>query len=121
LNLSSVYSEGTTIDLQLEYGGSLADGHYRFSANGAMLTDRWANPLDGNGDGVGGDVYAHFFDVALPAGYVGEGLSNDSTGSAEALALDSWNIHNPDQLAGYWGHTHGGLRWPLRARLNCFG
>ena len=52
---------------------NLPDGHYRFTAD-TTLTDRSGNPLDGDGDGSGGDVYQRVFDVALPAEFGAFGI-----------------------------------------------
>ena len=46
--------------------GPLGNGHYRFTAK-STISDTAGNPLDGNGDGTGGDDYVRVFDVILPA------------------------------------------------------
>ncbi|MCP4245957.1 MAG: hypothetical protein GY778_02810, partial [bacterium] len=68
---SPTYSAGTEVRLFIN-GGPLPGGTYRFTVTGAV-TDRAGNPLDGRGDGGGGDAYAQFFEGVVPAGYVPEG------------------------------------------------
>ena len=76
---------GTGAALRI-YDGPMHDGTYRLTVN-PSLTDVVDNPLDGNGDGIGGDAYVRTFTVDLPDGYVYEGRSNDSIATATALAL----------------------------------
>ena len=51
------------------------------------LRDVVDNPLDGNGDGTGGDAYVHIFDLILPTGFVFEGRNNDNFAAAPTLTL----------------------------------
>jgi hypothetical protein len=39
----------------------LGDGNYRATLLASGIADGWGNPLDGNGDGVGGDNYLYNF------------------------------------------------------------
>ena len=48
--------------------------------------DRFGNPLDGDGDGTGGDDLVRTFSVAIPAGYVLESRSNDCDPGGDAAA-----------------------------------
>jgi hypothetical protein len=83
--VSPAYASGTVLSLVIA-DGPLGSGHYRLRIT-PSLTDVVGNPLDGNGDGTGGDPFVRFFDVALPAGFVFEGRSNDSLGHAAPLVL----------------------------------
>ena len=85
LTLDPTYTTGTSVGLFIQ-GGPLANGHYRFTANN-VLTDRSGNPLDGDGNGMGGDAYQHVFDVAIPSGMTFEGGNNDIRGTATPLPL----------------------------------
>ena len=67
--------------------GPLQPGAYRFTARAAGLLDRFGNPLDGDGDGTGGDDLVRTFAVAIPAGQVLESRSNDSIPAATPLPL----------------------------------
>ena len=62
-------------------------GPYRFTALRGGLLDRFGNPLDGNGDGTGGDDLVRSFSVVIPAGQVLESRSNDSIPAATPLPL----------------------------------
>jgi hypothetical protein len=79
------YTSGTSVGMLIQ-DGPLGNGHYRFTAKSTLL-DRSGNPLDGNGDGTGGDAYTQVFDVALPAGLVFEGRNNDTQATATPLTL----------------------------------
>ena len=85
LRLASTYSSGTTINLRV-YDGPLHEGNYRLLIT-PSLTDVVGSPLDGDGNGVGGDAYEQFFTVDLPAGYVYEGRHNDTLAQATPLTL----------------------------------
>ena len=56
LRVSPDYTGGATVSLQI-FDGPMYDGHYRLTIT-ASVTDEVGNPLDGNGDGTGGDRYA---------------------------------------------------------------
>jgi autotransporter-associated beta strand protein len=79
------YTSGLTVGIPI-LDGPLGNGDYRFTAKSTLL-DRSGNPLDGNGDGTGGDAYVQYFTVALPSGFVFEGRSNDTLATATALPL----------------------------------
>lgn len=80
------YTSGSTINLRIT-DGPLPNGHYRFTAKGT-ITDRSGNPLDGNGDGVGGDSYQQTFDVAFEPWVTFEGRSNNTIVAATSLSLN---------------------------------
>jgi hypothetical protein len=63
-SLNPVYSF-TETDVVLELvNGALPDGHYRLTVSGTRaIYDTAGNPLDGNGDGSGGDDYVHMFTI----------------------------------------------------------
>lgn len=85
LTLLTPYPGGTTVTLTFD-GGPLADGTYRFTAT-ARVTDRVGNPLDGNGDGTGGDAYQRTFTVTLPPDVTFEGPNNNTLATATPLPL----------------------------------
>jgi hypothetical protein len=58
---------GGSVSLRINEG-TLGAGNYRFSAT-PTLQDPAGNALDGNADGVAGDVYQRYFTVAVPVGY----------------------------------------------------
>ena len=62
--LNPIYSFGeTNLALGL-INGALRDGDYRLTVSGTRaIYDTAGNPLDGNGDGTGGDDYVHFFTI----------------------------------------------------------
>lgn len=66
--------------------GPLAGGRYRLQVP-ATVTDLGANPLDGDGDGVGGDALIYPFSVSLPDDVVLEGPNNDTSDGAIELTL----------------------------------
>jgi hypothetical protein len=80
------YTTGLTVGILIQ-NGPLGNGHYRFTANSAIM-DRSGNYLDGNGDGTGGDNYVRFFTVALPSGFVFEGRNNDTRATATSLSVN---------------------------------
>ena len=104
LTLDPAYSSGTSVGLFIEEG-PLPDGYYRFTAN-ATLTDRLGNPLDGSGDGGGGEAYQRTFHVSLPDGYVFEGPNNDTRLTATALPL----IEEPGGSGYFVGRGLGSIR-----------
>ena len=67
------YTSGTSVGMLIQ-DGPLGNGHYRFTAKSTLL-DRSGNPLDGNGDGTGGDAYMHVFDVACRRGSSSRGAA----------------------------------------------
>ena len=67
--------------------GPLQPGRYQLTAQASGLIDRVGNPLDGDGDGAGGDDLVRTFAVAIPAGQVLESRSNDSIPAATPLPL----------------------------------
>ncbi len=85
LELDGTYSLGTEVKFLIE-NGSLGAGHYRFTAN-ATLQDVVGHTLDGNGDGVGGDVYHRYFTIKVPDGVVFEGAANNTSLNATVLPL----------------------------------
>jgi hypothetical protein len=74
------------VDLRV-IDGPPQPGRHRFTARAAGLLDRFGNPLDGNGDGTGGDDLVRSFNVVIPQGQVLESRSNDSIPAATALSL----------------------------------
>ncbi len=85
LRLASNYSTGTDISLRI-YDGPLPEGKYQLSVT-ASATDLVDNPLDGDGDGVGGDNYVRTFFVDFDETRTFEGGSNESLASATSLSL----------------------------------
>jgi subtilisin-like proprotein convertase family protein len=82
--VSPPYSGGLTAALSIG-GGALLPGKYRFQANSSQLFDLSGNPLDGNGDRTGGDLYVrHFSVVALQADPL---EPNDTLAQANDLGL----------------------------------
>ena len=79
------YTSGTRVGLLIQ-DGPLASGHYRFTAN-STLKDRSGNPLDGNGNGTGGDAYLQVFDVALAGGLGLRGAQQRHAATATPLPL----------------------------------
>ena len=100
LAVTPTYTAGTTIGLLIQ-DGPLTNGHYRFTAN-SSLKDLDGNPLDGDGDGIGGDAYVQLFDVTSPPGCVFESSGNDAPATATPLAL----TENPP-ASGLWLSQHG--------------
>src|SRR6266850_2127296 len=97
------YTIGTTINAVIA-DGPLGTGHYRLRIM-PSVRDVVDNPLDGNGDGVGGDAYVHVFNIRLPVGVVLENHSNDSIGTASPLAL----IEDPPGSGYLVGHGFGSV------------
>ena len=87
--VNPAYTDGTTINAIIA-DGPLGTGHYRLRIM-PSVRDVVDNPLDGDGNGVGGDPYVHIFDISLPSGFVFEGRNNDSIGTAAPLSL----VENP--------------------------
>ena len=85
LRVSPTYGGGTTVDLRL-FDGPLHEGHYRLTIT-PSLQDPVGNPLDGNGDGTGGDAYVRTFYVDTPDGFVIENRGNDTQAEATPLTL----------------------------------
>ena len=71
--------------------GPMLPGDYRFTMT-PSLTDVVGNPLDGNGDGVGGDAFVHDFTVDVPGNFVFEGLNNNSFATAAELTFISESL-----------------------------
>ena len=59
------YARGNTIELVV-LDGPLPEGKYQFRISSAV-TDVTGSPIDGNGDGNGGDAYLHVFTLDLSA------------------------------------------------------
>ena len=84
LAVNPAYTTGTTITIDiLPAAGSspspLQPGEYRFTARASSLADLAGSPLDGNGDGTGGDDFIRTFSVVVPPGTVVESASNDTS------------------------------------------
>src|SRR5205823_2153507 len=58
---------------------------------------RFGNPLDGDGDGTGGDDLVRSFSVVIPAGFVLESRSDDSIPAATPISL----VEDPGG-SGFW-------------------
>jgi hypothetical protein len=86
LSTDPEYVSGETVTLELGVQ-ALQVGQYRFTAFAGSLNDLEGNPLDGDGDGTGGDDYLHTFQVSVPPGTVIESTSNGSLAAATALPL----------------------------------
>jgi hypothetical protein len=75
---------------------SLAAGTYTATLHAAGITDATGNPLDGNGDGTGGDDYETTIILAGPGDLNGDGF----VGIADLnIVLGSWN---QNVTAGVW-------------------
>ena len=86
LTLTYAYAYGTSARLGIR-GGPLPVGSYRFRASSGGLADRATNPLDGDGDGTGGDDYVCHFSIVLPEGVVIETSNNDTAFYATPLQV----------------------------------
>ncbi len=101
LEVTPEYGTGTVVNLWVT-DGPLGNGKYRLTI-GESVTDVVGNWLDGDGDGEAGGDYVLNFEVTLAAGYVFEGRSNESQGTATALGLE-------EGLSGLWlGRGMGSL------------
>jgi hypothetical protein len=70
-------------NLTLSFGSVLAEGDYRLSLSGTKaIYDTAGNPLDGNGDGVGGDDYVRHFTIDR-TGNIAPVAQNQSVNVAE--------------------------------------
>jgi len=65
LTLATTYYVGTN-ELTFQVG-PMGPETYRFTARANTLVDPFGNPLDGNGDGTGGDDYTRTFTIEKPA------------------------------------------------------
>ena len=81
---------------------SLSDGSYRFSFNAGQITDLFGNPLDGNGNGIGGDNFVLQF----------HRLQGDSDGNAIVNDVDAILVN------GALGATPSSATWNLNADLD---
>lgn len=73
----STYRIGTN-EWTFTIGQTLTEGRYRFVAS-ANLTDPFGQPLDGNGDGTGGDAFTRTFSVTgITVAHSVTAQSNDS-------------------------------------------
>ena len=87
LVLQSTFDQySTSLDFFLE-SGPLASGDYRFTVANSVR-DRAGNPIDGDGDGAGGDPFQRNFRLDLPADFVLEGPDNNVIANATALTLN---------------------------------
>ncbi len=87
LSLPNAYVSGTTVVLDIDSRVQpLQPGQYRFTAT-AGLVDLDAQPLDGDGNGIGGDEFVTTFTVSAGSGQSIESPSNDSLGVADPLDL----------------------------------
>lgn len=80
-------------------------GEYRFIVDPAILTDPFGAPIDGNGDGIGGDPFERRFTACGQTVY--------ETDPAESGL--GWSVENQNLTAGAWTvppqvPTGGGLR-----------
>ncbi len=81
---------------------SLADGYYRFVIDASLVTDLAGNPLDGNGDGTGGDHYELTF----------HRLAGDADGN---MVVDSADM---DVVNAALGSTPTSATWNANADLD---
>jgi subtilisin family serine protease len=65
ITLTTTYMVGTN-RLSFTVGANLPPGRYQFRAYSGGLADPFGQPLDGNGDGVGGDRFVRSFAVVAP-------------------------------------------------------
>lgn len=84
LSTNPEYLAGRTIALDIA-SPPLPPDQYRLTAFASVVTDIAGNPLDGDGNGAGGDDYVRTFQVANAGGVVIEAEPNDSRGSATPL------------------------------------
>ncbi len=88
--------------------GPLQAGSYRFTARASALLDRFANPLDGNADGTGGDDLVRTFAVVIPEGYILEDRANNLPGAATSLSLSPIPGLPDGTFAPAWSTSTGG-------------
>jgi len=86
LSADPAYASGTEVRLALS-PMPLQEDSYRFTAFASALADIEGNPLDGDGNGVGGDDYVRTFTVTTPAGTVIESTYNDVIAYATPLDM----------------------------------
>ncbi|MBN2291620.1 MAG: pre-peptidase C-terminal domain-containing protein, partial [Pirellulales bacterium] len=96
------YSAGTTVILSLS-PSPLQPGYYRFTADASLLTGTDGSPLDGNGDGTGGDDFVTTFHVATDPGTTIESHDNDARETADRLDM----IENPSSSGHHVGFGLG--------------
>ena len=89
-NFQLIY-DGTTNTAAFRYaGGTLPDGNYTATIAAAGVTDETGLPLDGNGDGVGGDdLHFNFFSLMGDA-------NRDRVVNAQDFAALAANYGTPD-------------------------
>ncbi|WP_158262470.1 MULTISPECIES: pre-peptidase C-terminal domain-containing protein, partial [Pirellulaceae] len=85
LQISPAYTGGTSVSL-LVTDGPLDRGDYRLTV-ASSVTDVVGNPLDGNGDGTGGDALVRHFTIDFPDVYQLESGANGSLAEATAVPL----------------------------------
>lgn len=84
LELADYHAPSRTVRLHLPGDGALPEGSYRLFGCSSLL-DLGANPLDGDGDGLGGDDFA--VDVGVR-------LENDLLNPNFDLGLASWSLES---------------------------
>ena len=98
------YDNASTVSLRVT-DGPLAPGKYRFTIT-ASVTDPYGNAIDGNRDGVGGDAYIQYFEIApLPTAAEFEGKSNDTRETAKPVAL----VEDPANSGSLIGRVRGSI------------
>lgn len=66
VSIDAVHAGGDFVTLDINGGVPLQSGDYTLALAAGGLVDSWGNPLDGDGDGVGGDDYIFDFTFKLP-------------------------------------------------------
>ena len=83
--VSPAYTSGTIVSLEIA-NGPLDEGDYQLTVT-ASLVDVVGNPLDGDGNGTGGDNFVRLFSVDFADVYQFEGRANDEQAIATPLKL----------------------------------
>jgi len=99
LTVSPAYVSGTTATVEIG-GGALPVGRYRLTVTSGGLISQSGTPLDGDGDGTGGDDYVTHFQV-LPADWypsddVPQPITDRSTVTSTLIVTESFPIADLD-------------------------
>ncbi|MBX7102504.1 MAG: proprotein convertase P-domain-containing protein [Gemmataceae bacterium] len=96
INAGAPYRVGTN-ELTFTYTGTPTPDRYRFRAVSGGLRDPFNNPLDGNGDGTGGDSFDRTFTLSGTSGViygtVFEDRNNDGIYGAGETPLSGWTVY----------------------------
>jgi subtilase family serine protease len=102
--LVASYDGQTRVNMAIA-NGPLSPGSYRFSIL-PSITDVVGNPLDGNGDGTGGDPFVRTFTILPPP----DGETRETSGNA-SFGTSTWleMREDPAGSALFIGRGHGSL------------